>query len=92
MEDSLPALPVMREKEEEDWISDAKPARRRPNRKRGGRSPEQRRTKQSQTEKKPGETTLSPFKVLSPVESRSPHRDEQDPIFSQEIEENFKAG
>ncbi len=96
MEDSMPAMPVMREKEEEDWISEAKPARRRPNRKRGGRSPEQRRTNQSQTEKKPGETTLSPFKVLSPVESRShsrsPRREEEEPNPSQEIEENFKAG
>jgi general secretion pathway protein A len=78
MEDSLPPMPVMREKEEESWISNAKLGRRRQNRKRSGKSPEQ--------SPNCSETALfnPQLKLLSPADSRT-----DDP---EHIEENAKAG
>jgi general secretion pathway protein A len=82
---SLPPVSVMRETEEVNWIAEAKPRRRRRNRKRGKLQVDDRQASPLQLEKI-GEITQfnPPFKVVSPKV------DDQDSSES-DIGENFKV-
>src|SRR5262249_37390857 len=86
MVDSLPPMPVMRESEEESWIADARPHRRRHHRKRNQPRSGRRQGTLLQPEKMGSEPSQfnSQFKVLTPiVDETDDHEDD--------IGENVKA-